>query len=360
MQQTPPRTTRDCGIDLLRVLAMLMIILHHMLTHGGLLFAFPEGSATEALMYLLEAAICCAVNVYALISGYVQARFRLYKLLLLWIQVLFWSVALNVLLLPLGPLPAGEWARAFTPVLSDRYWYFTAYFVLLLLLPLIHRVFGRLNRTGAQIVLAVCVLLFSVLPFCLGTDLWRLKDGYHPLWIILLYVMGFCLRRAARERAPRRLLSLLLYALCVLLSWGAWLLLHRGRGGALAVNMLMKYVSPTVVLCAFALVGAARGLHLPARPARVVSALSPLTFGVYLIHDHPMVRQRLMYMRFASFNQLGTPVLLMAIAGSVAAVFAACALMEWLRGKLFALLRVDAGCAWLEAKARKLWKTQKA
>ena len=67
---------RHLGIELLRVLSMGMIVLHHLLTWGGLLFAFPKLSATDTALRLLNAFANCAVNVYALITGYVGSRLR--------------------------------------------------------------------------------------------------------------------------------------------------------------------------------------------------------------------------------------------------------------------------------------------
>lgn len=344
---------RDRGIDLLRVLAMGAIVLHHMFTHGGLLLAFPKGSPTRALLYLAEAFLCCAVNVYALISGWVRVRFRLSRLLCLWLQVLFYSVGLEILLLPLGAVPASEWAAAFAPVLSNRYWYVTAYFLLYLPLPLISRCMDRLTRPKALGVIVVCTPLFTVWPLLAGEDLFGLKGGYSPAWIVILYVLGGCARCLAQGRKPRRMRALVVFGLCALLSWGAWPAAQRGAL-PFAADALLQYVSPTILLCALMLLLAFRELPLPAWLSRCVSVLSPLTFGVYLIHDHPLVRRRLMYLRFDSFNRLPAPLLVLCVALSAVAIFAVCALIEYLRTRLFRVLRVEQGCAWVEKKARGL------
>ncbi|MBR6668219.1 MAG: acyltransferase family protein [Clostridia bacterium] len=62
---------RNEGIDLLRCLAMLMVVVLHVLNHGGILESSARGMPVYNAAWLLRAAGTCAVNCYALISGYV-------------------------------------------------------------------------------------------------------------------------------------------------------------------------------------------------------------------------------------------------------------------------------------------------
>lgn len=62
---------RNYGIDLLRIVAMMMIPLLHVLGHGGILGTLTPLETHYEIAWFLEIACYCAVNVYALISGYV-------------------------------------------------------------------------------------------------------------------------------------------------------------------------------------------------------------------------------------------------------------------------------------------------
>lgn len=59
---------RNYGIDSLRLVAMFMIIVLHIMKHGGIL-DMARG-IDFAIVWLIEAICCVAVNCYALISGY--------------------------------------------------------------------------------------------------------------------------------------------------------------------------------------------------------------------------------------------------------------------------------------------------
>ena len=60
---------RNNGVDLLRMTATFFIIIHHLLGHGGLLKALPVNTPAYHAAWILEIAVYCAVNCYAMISG---------------------------------------------------------------------------------------------------------------------------------------------------------------------------------------------------------------------------------------------------------------------------------------------------
>ena len=60
---------RNYGIDCLRLVAMFMIVIIHILGKGGIVKAATGYKFAEAWFW--EISTCCAVNCYAMISGYV-------------------------------------------------------------------------------------------------------------------------------------------------------------------------------------------------------------------------------------------------------------------------------------------------
>ena len=91
--------TRSYGIDLLKSVSMLMVVILHILGVGGVLNAAPEGSLASAAVWLLETACICAVNCFGLVSGYVlsRGRYRRSRLLSLWLRVVLESLAITAL-----------------------------------------------------------------------------------------------------------------------------------------------------------------------------------------------------------------------------------------------------------------------
>lgn len=104
-------------------------------------------------------------------------------------------------------------------------------------------------------------------------------------------------------------------------------------------SIFYEYNSVLVFAAAILLFIAFLNLQIrPGRLQRMILAAAPLSFGVYLLHDNPNVRgfvwETLNPSRLAGAWYLVPGVLLLA-----AAVFAVCALTEWLR-KMIAPLPV--------------------
>ena len=65
---------RNYGIDFLRILSMMFIVILHSIGKGGILDNATILSPQYKIAWYLECFACCAVNIFALISGYVSYR----------------------------------------------------------------------------------------------------------------------------------------------------------------------------------------------------------------------------------------------------------------------------------------------
>ena len=153
---------RNWGIDLLRMTAMWMVVILHILNKGGVLAAAAPLSAGQGTARLLETAAYCAVNCYGLISGYVgvQRRFRYSGALALWLRVAFYTLGITAVfacLMP-GSVNGDRVLRVFFPVLFRQYWYVTAYFGMCLFIPFFNLLLNRLSK-GQLRLLALSIAL---------------------------------------------------------------------------------------------------------------------------------------------------------------------------------------------------------
>ena len=67
------RSKRNYGIDLLRMVAMYMVIILHVMYQGGILGNL-SGNTEYAVSWFIETVAYCAVDCYAIVSGYVGYR----------------------------------------------------------------------------------------------------------------------------------------------------------------------------------------------------------------------------------------------------------------------------------------------
>ncbi len=334
------QTERNMGIELFRIVAMYMVVVLHMLL--PILGQMERGTGTYELSWLAECAAYCAVNCFGLISGYVGAgrSVSVGKAAGLWLQTAFYSLGFTLLGLAIRSDVAGDpllWA-AF-PLISGQYWYMTAYFGVMLLMPLLEA--GvlvlplRVQRLTALGVLALSVTGTFFTPQTASMSLNRifaLGGGYSVIWLALLYVVGGYLRRSELLRKLKKRWAALVYFLCLAVTWTGVLRDDR---------RWLSYTSPTVLLEGAALVLLFSKLELRARPLRrAVEVMAPAALGVYLIHISPWLYRAVTSRLTLTFPAYGGVLCVTLVLLTALGVYLASTALELVRIRLFKLLRV--------------------
>lgn len=85
------KKSRNYGIDALRVLSAIMIVMLHVLSQGGVLANYADLTFQGEFIWLLQVGCLGFVNVFALISGYVgiNGKHKISNILNLWIEVFY-------------------------------------------------------------------------------------------------------------------------------------------------------------------------------------------------------------------------------------------------------------------------------
>ena len=337
---------RNYGIDLLRIVSMFFVLVLHCLGHGGVLANARLFSSQYNVAWLLETAGYCAVNCYALISGYVglNSRSRLSSLIMLWLQVAFYNVGFSfVEMLWLDQGFVWEiFLEALHPVSSRAYWYFTAYTGMFFFIPLLNAAVQNLERKQLEGSLVGILILFSVYVALQKTDVFLLNHGYHALWLMIMYVLGAYLRKYNAFENMKAFVWVLVYGAMVLLSWGVLLLnTHRNtvNPDRNYVN-LVEFTSPTMMVAAVALLQFFSRVRISGLAEKVIRFVAPLTFSVYLIHDNALLRDEFMIDQFIDLAFYPIHRMLLKLGFICVVLFIACITVDHIRSLLFRWLRL--------------------
>ena len=331
--------TRNYGIDLFRILAMLMIVNLHVLKHGGVLEQVTGTQFTVA--WFIEAFILCAVNCYAIISGYAgyneeKVEIHYEKYIVLWLQVILYSAVLTVIVQYFsGTFGLKELVKAFMPVTTSQYWYFTAYTPVFFLAPWLKKFVYQLSLCEAKTCL-VCITVFVGYCTLVGIlyDPFKLSGGYSFVWLTVLFLVGALIKKTGLLNQINRKKALITVGICVLLNWSQKLIIP-------SQNVLTSYISITTVILAVALLAVFSKIKITSeRVQRLIKAISTATFGVYLIHDNNAVRNYFIKDQFIRIANLAPWKIPVFVAGISLIIFAVCIVIDLGRGMLFKKLRI--------------------
>ena len=338
-----------------RIVSMLLVLTLHITCHGGVL---DEASTLPNRSYLLTSFMAyfvyCCVDCFALISGFVgyqeaEKPYRFHKYASFWLQAVFYGLLGRALVLLLyqnqGSL---EWWGAFLPVITDNWWYFSAYTALFFLIPFINKLIRSLSSRQYHWLILSLVALFSVVETISAKEPFRLDEGYSFLWLAVLYLIGAWVKRERiheRLYSKRWLLLLIAFAeICV-----SWAIAEK-----CGLPRLRTYTSPTILFFAVSLLIFFATVKVSSVGCRkLIRIFAPCAFGVYLMHVEDHFWFGVVKDAFRFVGHAPTLTIPFIIVGFAAAVYLAVSVIELLRIKLFALLGADRGARKLESAIRK-------
>lgn len=298
---------RVVSIELLRMLAMMMVVMLHYLDKGNVLPALTgEMGLNGYVAWGLESLSIVAVNVYMLISGYflVESGFKPGRLVELLCQVLFYTILVPVVLFAVGILEPGYFnvyhiLRDILPVQMEQYWFITAYVIMYLFSPVLRIAAKAMKQEQLKGTVIALLLFFSVSKTILPVELAIDKAGNDGIWFLCVFLVAAYVRLYGipffeGKRAVFR--GLLCYLVgCV----GIFCLTFAVRMVYLKTGSLDHFIKIGFdynhLLNLFAAVGLFYGfLHLKISSegyfAKVIYALAPYSLGVYLLHEQIEVR----------------------------------------------------------------------
>lgn len=345
--------SRNYGVDAIKILAMFMVVVLHILGKGKILENTETFSVQYEVAWFLEIACYCAVNCFVLATGYLLAdkEFKYSRIILIWLQVMFYSVLITVVISAwkydeIGYIElAKNIIKSVFPVSFKQYWYFSAYFGMYLLSPFLNKLIKSLTRREMKWMCISLFIVFSVIPTAFMQDPFDTAYGYSVLWFIVLYVMGAYIKRYNPLAGIGSMKLFGIYIVCVSITWFSKLLIgcltYIVLGKVIFDSYLISYTSPTVVISAVTLFMAFIQMKFTKRISQLLAMVSPLSFAVYLIHEQPLMREYVIpYKSFGSFGELNPLLMVIFVLGAAVLIYSACIVIEKIRIEFFRLIRV--------------------
>lgn len=334
---------RNYGIDVLKIICMFMVLTIHI---TGPILNVLYGKTAYWAVFFIKTCCLCAVNCYALISGYVgvNSKHKMASLAYLWCTVLFYSVIISTIALAFGKIGVFDFAKSFFPILSIQYWYFSSYFILFLLMP-VANVF--VNKSGIKEQISV---LFVLISMSFGgsilnalNDLWSMNEGYSAFWLFTMYYLGAFLKKNNLLVENK---GLFVYIASVLVTWISEIIFW---GKERFEGLLVSYISPTIIISAVALLAYFSRIKINEKMLKFVKFVTPLSFSVYIIHYNKNIWPFLVDVIF-NICKYNIVVVILLIFILLVTIYSGCVAIDLLRFKLFEKIKLNEFCVFCEKK----------
>ena len=335
---TAKNNTRNYGLDMLRCIAMLMVVILHYLDKGGVLTSLSSGdpfTGKDYAAWFLEALCIVAVNLYMLMSGYLlsDSDFKLSRILSLVAKIWLYSVIVGFIgiafKLPAEPVDTYFKLRLLLPVSMNTYWFMTAYVFFYLLVPVLGIAARAMSKEQIKLLLGGLIFFHVVIKTVVPAQLTGDAGGMDAMWYIILFFVAVYIKRYTEygkagkgtgSSAKAAITGVICYVAGAALIFGEAMVLRniwlKTGSFSYVLNMSYAYNHVLVLVTSVALFGAFLSFRPGEKVGRVFKFLGKYSLGVYLLHEN-------LSLRYAWEKWLGSDKISSAIGVFGFAVFAA-------------------------------------
>lgn len=338
------------GIDLLRLFSQFLVVTLHVMGQGGVLYT-TGNLKTYWTAWTIETTAYCAVDIFAMISGYVgyRSKPKPSRIINLWFQTIFWFIPLGFFDIHMTPdiTPREKFFKicfAFLPLSHGRNWYLTAYFVMCFFLPLLNCIIQNCPRFVLKWTLLVSLFFITCNLNNLLKDYYVLKGGYCWAWLSIMYLVGGYLGKYDVLSSVKKRIWLLLYAAMTAITvYSRYIILKitpKLKDVPAFDCIILKYISPTIILAGISMIGIFTQIKPKGIVKTLVKLFSPCALGVFIIHTHEYIMAK--HVKLASnYVDHENPVkMALQTYAIVLFILVACLILDFLRMQLFRLCGV--------------------
>lgn len=268
---------RNYSLDLLRIIAIMMVLVLHTNLFGG----FLQNSKNDSYSFfinLYEHLSIIAVDVFVIISAWFL-RFKsasFSKVLNLIWTLVFWTVIMSLVAVMLGEQITWRDIMKLIPIIGKNCDFCSGYIVMYLFSPFVNRMLDAMSSIQIARMAISAFVLFSLFSPLTSSGYMGIGGGYSFTWFIILYIITAWIKSV--NQLPSKSFLLAIYLLGSVVG---------AVSDTFNVPVLgsLAYNNPLVVVCAFSLF--LFFVKIEIRNNILVSFIrffAPLSFGVFLIH----------------------------------------------------------------------------
>ncbi|KAB5604858.1 acyltransferase family protein [Bifidobacterium jacchi] len=339
------QSQRNSSIETLRILSMLMIISHHFIVLSQVKTLELPISVNKLFSdLLLRPGGKIGVTVFFLISAYflcqetVNTKRNIKRIVALDAQMLFYSLSITFIFLILDYklVSTTTIVQSFIPLISRMWWYPTSYIIFLLLSPFITVSLRRIGKKNHFNLVLIVSFLWGLIAGLLPKIYLDLSSQNMIIFCYLYILTSFYVWYL---KPVSRRFSLTLIGLGLFLIWSNILVcsyLYQKTGSSLFLHLEDSFISHEwklpVAFTAFGLFSLFVSFQYYSKSINVIAKC---TFGVFLIHNHPVSSSFLSHTLFNmsnTFNRISYPLIAISI---ILLVFILCILIDLIRQQIF-------------------------
>lgn len=344
---------RKYGIDVLRFLATVGVIILHLLGTG--LFKKQLAGGGGYILYnynfcaFIEILCFCSVNLFGIITGYLYSQRKKYHsitIIRLIITLLFYSFLITFIVKSIEP----QWIHSEKHFidslfpLGTRLWYITAYIFIFFMIPYLNIFLQNLDKNTNIRLIFLLLFFLSICPIIGCKDYFKIHNGYSCFWLIACYFIGaFILKYKILIH------KVILFVICmtnifIVFGLGYYVQNYNISWCKMFYKQILTYNSPFIVansVCFFLLL---KDIKVNSIFKKILELLSKTSLAIYIIHAHGLILDNIIYKIMPPYLHRN-PIIFITLSGIIIlGIISFCVLIDYIKN----LIEENTKIIWVE------------
>ena len=299
------QSKRKANFELMRIISMFFIVINHILDQKLIVSTY---GATNVVLIIITSLIRVHVCSYMLLTGYFQckSKFKFSKLISLNNSVWFYNLFYLLILTIFGicSLDIVSKLKIISPISYNDYWYVSLYLILYLISPILNIIIDNISKRKFELIILLFITIFSILPTITGQVFFNNHSGFSLTIFILMYFLGAYIRiYPIKDKIIFKNISINLFRIIMISGYlfisvynvfayyfGDMILSYGnifGYIGTIIKNSVFNYDNPFIIISSvfYFLFFCYVDIN-----SKVISKIGKYTFGIYLVHENPLIK----------------------------------------------------------------------
>ena len=329
------KNDRQSNLELLRIIAIFLIIGHHLALYSKININSYFSFNTVFIDILIIGGKLGAI-LFIIITGYfsISKDFNYKKTIKLELQILFYSVLFLCIFLILQnkidyKIGLKQIIQNIFPTIFTRYWFMTNFILLYIFSPYLNIFIKNIDKEKLKKLIIILIIILMIIP---GFTTSKLALD-NLIYFIFYYILGayIFLYGDDIKKYNYKNFTIIFYIITILYSVSCRFLSQYVSALGNYINHFSGISSVLILFISYNLFMWFLNVHI--KQNKFINTIASTTLGIYLIHDNEFVRKILWSFFDTLLLKLGQNYLVLIGIIFILAVFTVCCIIEFLRKK---------------------------
>lgn len=327
-------TKRNSNLEILRIIAIVMIIMHHYAIYSGFLWE-NQITINRIIINFFQMFGKLGACLFIMISGYFYDRseFKIKKFVTLILQVFIYSIIGLIIgiITNSQKLNTINILKSILPTTLGLYWFASCYILIYIFTPIFRRIIENISKKHFKIILTEMIIIWCALANIPKT----MTFVNDFIWFIVIYFIGAYVKKYncnfMKDNRNRIKYVILVVIVMNVIMIGLELLFVK-KPIFPKIYYFNSINSPLVLILAILIFSIFKNLNV--KNNNIVNKVALASFGIYLIHENIFFRNIIWEQIVQGSKYVNSPFLILNAIGGVIGVFLIAMVIDFIVEKL--------------------------